>query len=1437
PTYSFDTAGIYNVSLVTELAGGCQRTINQFAVYDIRQVFQDTIRITAISHCNPYSISLEYDTANVVSMTWFFGDGDSSNVWNPTHNYASAGDYLITLELEMDAGCRTTQYLPVTLGYSSPISFTVLDPCISDTIQFSASSPNFTSYLWDFGDGDSSTLADPAHAYQTIGNYIVSLTVTDIGGCTHTYTSPDTINTVNVFADFSVAGPTSGCNVLAATFVNNSIGGTSWFWDFGDGNTSTAQTPSHTYVLPGVYDVSLTVTDSGCVHTNTKTNYISVTNFLANFIYTQGNNCFPITATYTDQSLNAVSWLWEFGDSTTSNLQHPVHVFTEPPTGPIKLTITDINGCQITRSKTNISFERVDFSVSDSLGCVPFTTTFTDLSTSAIAWRWDFGDGNTSNLQNPTHTYVNNGSYDVQLIVDFASGCTDTLLFPNRFTFSFPNADFSSPTTAACSPASIDFVNQSTNGTTFTWDFGDSTFSNLSDPSHIYNIPGYYTVSLIASNNDGCNDTMTYNNFLLIPGTYTDFSVISTDGCPMLVNQFTDLSINASTWNWNFGDGYSSTVQNPQHLYADTGTFQVTLITTDTIGCSSVFTMPTPITIHPIPTASATVTNPNICAPSSVSFVNNSTNATTYIWDFGNGDTSHAQIPVYNYVNAGIYDVELIAISAFGCADTQIVAPSITVSNSPIANFIVDSIAGCAPNNVNFYSLSTDTIGANYNWTFGNGSSYNGIDPSVYYANPGNYNVLLTVNNSNGCSDTSLQTINIPSKPVANAAISDTVGCAPFFCQFSEQAVDAVAFYWDFGDGNTSTSANPSHIYINAGTYTPTLVVQNIQGCVDTFNFNYSINVFDNPQAVFSAGNGSGCNPHTEQFVNNSTFNPGATFLWEFGDGKTSTLMNPNNVFDTAGTFNISLTVTDLTGCWDSTLKNLNVYNSPVAYATVDNNLGCEPFLVNFTNTSQNGSSFVWSFGDNNLSVTQNPSHTYNNMGSYIPTLVAISPLGCADTFTFANPINVNTSPVASFSANDTIGCVGANIIFTNSSTNLSGASYLWTLENGITSNAFSPNIVLTTPGVHDITLVVTNNGGCGDTIFEPLYLHVRDTIAPPSDQVYSASVLNNNSVELIWDQSTNPNSDVYKLYRFDTQSQTYVNVYTDPVHLPNSDTVRRYVDNSLATLHNTYSYKLQTMDVCGNEIPIDEIDHSTTINLETVTVDADVYLSWTPYEGCNVSGYQIERTNTRTGITEYIETTSPLVLNYVDTFLICPDIYSYRIRALDLCNSLYTAVSDTDNARPYLDPGNQVVEVVRSTVIDDLYILTEWTEPNRDPHRVVSYEVYRSTDNVNFYHLESVPHYDLSYLDYNVDVDNQTYYYQIIVSNDCAIPNIESNKSSSILLKADWRNDKTLLEWTPYVKWKEGVGNYVIEKLDESGNWIMIKVVDEKTDSIEIDD
>jgi len=176
---------------------------------------------------------------------------------------------------------------------------------------------------------------------------------------------------------------------------------------------------------------------------------------------------------------------------------------------------------------------------------------------------------------------------------------------------------------------------------------------------------------------------------------------------------------------------------------------------------------------------------------------------------------------------------------------------------------------------------------------------------------------------------------------------------------------------------------------------------------------------------------------------------------------------------------------------------------------------------------------------------------------------------------------------------------------------------------------------------------------------------------------------------------------------------------------------------------------------------------------------------------------------------------------------LYCPEAYSYRIKATSLCNTTFYSLSDTSNAEPENVLESQKVVVVRSTVINDRDVLTEWLPPVLAPNRVVQYTVLRSSDNISFAEIASLPASSFSYIDYNTDVHSQEYYYKIEVINDCNLAGAPSNNSSSVLLKSDWQNERTKLWWTPYKNWDAGVDYYIIEKENISGQWIPLKTVD----------
>jgi hypothetical protein len=237
-----------------------------------------------------------------------------------------------------------------------------------------------------------------------------------------------------------------------------------------------------------------------------------------------------------------------------------------------------------------------------------------------------------------------------------------------------------------------------------------------------------------------------------------------------------------------------------------------------------------------------------------------------------------------------------------------------------------------------------------------------------------------------------------------------------------------------------------------------------------------------------------------------------------------------------------------------------------------------------------------------------------------------------------------------------------------------------------------------------------------------------------------------------------------------------------------------------------------------------------TTINISSQQTGEYIQVNWNPYGGCPVSGYQLYRAAPGESF-QYLTTINPASTNYTDTTFDCPLPYSYRVMATDLCGNTYTSYSDTSVTIPLNTLAGQIVDVIRSTVYENQSVLTEWKQPQIHPEKVAQFDIYRSTDNINFQYLESVPSVQTEFMDYNVDVQNEHYYYKILVINTCDIAEDLSGNTSTIILKGEM-NDlyHVHLYWTPYEGWDTGVEYYILEQKDETGHWQFLKQVDGST-------
>lgn len=387
----------------------------------------------------------------ITSHQWAFGDGIGSTEENPSHTYPRAGTYSVALKvtnwlgedlLIKDGLITVTQNLP-TAAFAADVTEGDAPLAVAFTDQSQPGTFDITAWTWDFGDGNASTAQNPTHTYDEAGTFTVSLTVATLAGA-HTAVQEDlvTVALKPPEARFTVA-PNSGDVPLTVRFEDLSVPGSlpieRWDWDFGDETTGTVQNPQHTYDDPGVYTVSLTVTNAAGTHTRVKDNMVTAVlggpaaRFKADATYGQA----PFTVQFSDLSVPGesplVSWQWDFGDGSGSTQQNPEHTYRSSGVYTVTLTVANEDTSGEEPEERSDTATKTDYITvvrgpsarfETSVASEPHTLDFTDISTPGTspitAWEWDFGDGDFSSQQNPRHTFPDAGTYPVSLTVTTA---------------------------------------------------------------------------------------------------------------------------------------------------------------------------------------------------------------------------------------------------------------------------------------------------------------------------------------------------------------------------------------------------------------------------------------------------------------------------------------------------------------------------------------------------------------------------------------------------------------------------------------------------------------------------------------------------------------------------------------------------------------------------------------------------------------------------------------------------------------------------------------------------------------------------------------------------------------------------------------------------------------------------------------------------------
>ncbi|MFA6403925.1 MAG: PKD domain-containing protein [Salinivirgaceae bacterium] len=576
--------------------------------------------------------------------------------------------------------------------------------------------------------------------------------------------------------------------------------------------------------------------------------------------------------------------------------------------------------------------------------------------------------------------------------------------------FSQVNASFYADDTTDCKSLVAIFHNSSggEGNLTYNWNFGNNTFSTVANPTALYNLPGTYTVTLIASNGIDA-DTLIKTNYIQVFNNPTaDFAVLSSNiGCTPLAVTFKSSTVSgdAGIKNrvWDFGDGLYGYGDTVDHTYTKSNTYSVTLFIEDSNNCSHSKTKNNLITAQPIP-AVAFAASPNVSCllEQEVTFANSTVGIEpmSFIWDFGVGTTGVERNPKHVYSGYGQYSVKLVATNNIGCKDSLNKTNLIQLQKFTTDIEINPDIL-CRNQNLN---ITNNTLGSTTSlWDFGDGTSSNSFSPIKSYSQSGRFTISYIASFNSICFDTVYKEVLVDSIK-ANFTANLHYSCQlPFEVTYSDQSVNAAIWNWKFGDGTVSHVQNPLITYNESllldstkSVYiSDTLIVASEFGCSDEFHIDSNIHVWL-PVVYFTPNNNdiykdkmSGCAPLTVNFIDSSkTFdvnNPLTTRLWDFGDGTTSTIEKPEHIYNTPGTFNVTLTITNQSGCENIFEAKVYVGTPQIAdFTMVGDTVVCGSAIVEFIDLSTDASlinNWVWDFGDGSESNQAHPFHRFLGTG------------------------------------------------------------------------------------------------------------------------------------------------------------------------------------------------------------------------------------------------------------------------------------------------------------------------------------------------------------------------------------------------------------------------------------------------------------------------
>lgn len=951
--------------------------------------------------------------------------------------------------------------------------------------------PEGFSYQWSTGQSTQTIDIDNAIAGDSVW-----VELTTKSGCSsdlHTILNPAKIQAV-FKANENIACVGESISFTDSSWSkflldNSGVPITAKTWRFADGTVISGNQSdvSHTFSDFGVQSITLIVeNDFGCIDSVIK--YVNIRPLpVADFSFEpdcKGNSTVFESTSLIEEG-DVVEYYWDIG-AFTDGQDKTEYTFADGEVMEASLKVVSDYGCVDSITAPVDMWPLPTAIFIGGSACSGKSLDFVNNSTSDLAdpvesFKWGFGDNSAlSILENSTHVYDSAGSFNVKLEVETERGCVDDTIIPVTI-LQGPKIDFSFG--EVCLNTEVTFLNE-TEGkdsvSNWYWDFGDGGGSNDEEPDYTYLTSDVFDVKLKGVTPAGCEDSLEKSLFI---SAIPDASFKAEDVCLTEETEFLDQSIvstgDTDSWEWYFGDGNSSSEQNPLHIYDTAGTYTVKFIVASGIGCKD--SVEAQVTVFPGPEAN--FDNTEICFGEVTEFDNLTTSKLLspieYLWEFGNGALqTELEEPTLKYSASGDYEVTLFATQE-GC--TSEFEKMVKVKPRPIVDFT--NLAVClGVENKLLNNTESESAIATWEWSFKELGTQSNLEFPAITVNSGDtFSVELIATAQNGCADTLNKVLKISPNPIVDFRYEEK--CQGDELNFISQAtVDRgyiSTWEWDFGEGTIVNDKDPVYTYDTSGVLNVKLKASTSGFCTDSVII--PIQVYGRPVAKILATEvcmGEITSLNDSSYVNNGTIN---SLEWNVGDGSLiKSSQNLQHQYPKPDEFLVELYVETDKGCKDTSDLIVTVNPNPEPdFSTESVCFESDTYFENETIDKDYMVSWEWNLGDGTESLDENPIHIYSVTGLVNVSLTTVDTNGCQSVKT--KPLIIKDLPQPLFDANKYDGCKPLEVNFADYSlAPLDTISeWRWDFGDGDTSDIPFPVKTYEVDGEFDVSLMVTTVNGC----------------------------------------------------------------------------------------------------------------------------------------------------------------------------------------------------------------------------------------------------------------------------------------------------------------------------------------------------------------------